>query len=94
MAKYSIGSDTTLSPNVTYIAMVVDAPSMRAIESGPTNLQTRSIRRIRALSSAGKRLAKPITNVEMGPECAMAFQYCLTLQSKLVSASYDDGLCG
>ena len=44
-----MGIDTKLSPKVTITAMFVEAPSMSAIVSGPTNLQMRSIRRIRAL---------------------------------------------
>lgn len=52
MARYSIGMDRVFRPKVTSMATFVEAPSMSATVKGPTNLQIRSIRRIRALSAA------------------------------------------
>ncbi len=48
IAKYSVGTDRTLIPMSTKIAIFVEAPSINAMKSGPTSLHTKSIRRIRA----------------------------------------------
>lgn len=48
MAKYSIGSDNKLIPMVTKIAISVEAPLIKAMQSGLSSLHSKSIRRIRA----------------------------------------------
>jgi hypothetical protein len=49
IAKYSTTTDATFIPKLTSIATSVDTPSMRAMNSGPTSLQIKSIRLICAL---------------------------------------------
>ncbi len=48
---YSIATDRTLIASVTQIATRAEAVEMEEMTNGPINLQKRSIRRIRALST-------------------------------------------
>ena len=76
------------------MAIVVDAPSINAINRGPASLQRRSIRRIRALSSGSRGwLTRLLTSTERSLSNDKGIlQYRLTLQTRLVSVSYDNSL--
>lgn len=89
-----MGSETAFNPKVTHMAIVVEAPSINAINRGPASLQRRSIRRIRALSSGGRDwLASLLTSTERSlSDDRGIVQYRPTLQTRLVSVGYDNSL--
>lgn len=59
MVKYSIGMDRAFVPRVMKMAAFVDPPLTKAMKSGPPSLQSRSMRRIRALRTV------PCVNVQL-----------------------------